>query len=54
VDLDGVLNSYAAPACPDGHPEHEFHAAGRLAPTLLVPTEAALGWTRADVRRVAG
>jgi hypothetical protein len=26
LDLDGVLNPFAAPACPDGYVEHEFFA----------------------------
>jgi hypothetical protein len=48
LDLDGVLNPFAAPVCPDGCLEHEFFDGE--GPERYCPAHA--GWTRADVDRV--
>lgn len=42
IDVDGVLNPYAAPACPPGYSEHAFFAGEE--PVLVCPGHGA--WLR--------
>lgn len=57
LDIDGVLNPWAAPECPPGYAERpirtsERFLARREQPTLLVPVDPAVGLTAAHVDTV--